>query len=163
MSTLLCGCRPAADHAPPAPPQRSSDAVRAALTEVVENQLAAFRERDFVRARSFAAAALQRQVSDTTFAIMIQRGYPSLIDSTEASFGRATDNGTEAFLDVLISDDGGRREWYRYALLREKGGWRIAGVVALPDAGEGIEARDDDVFSLSRSAFVWCARWRRHA
>ncbi len=119
----------------PEPPRRlqpSGDRVRAALTNVIESQLAAFRVDDFARAYTFAAAPIQRQFQAADFETMVRRGYPSIADSESASFGIALDNGREAVVLVSVRGSDHRTARYNYLLVREKGVWKITGVVEAP-------------------------------
>jgi len=129
---FLAGCAPAPPPIEPGGEQQTSlPAVRTALISVVEKQLNAMHAGDYARARTFAAAGLRQQFSDETFAIMIQRGYPAIATGRDAFFGKAADNGGQAFLDVRITDTAGKWSWFRYALALEGRDWRIAGVIPI--------------------------------
>jgi hypothetical protein len=74
---------------------------------------------------------LRKQFSTESFAIMIERGYPALVRGRGPFFGDVTDNGAEAFANIRVTDVDGSRAWFRYALRKESGRWRIAGVVPI--------------------------------
>lgn len=112
--------------------QLSNDPIRAALTNVIESQLAAFRDNDYERAYTFAAVTIQRQFAPADFESMVRQGYPVIAASETVSFGPALDNGREAVVTVLVQGRDRRVVRYQYLLIREGKGWKINGVFAAP-------------------------------
>ncbi|MBI3875034.1 MAG: DUF4864 domain-containing protein, partial [Verrucomicrobia bacterium] len=85
---------------------------------------------------TFAATPIQQQFQAADFETMVRRGYPVIADSESASFGIAFDNGREAVVLVSVRGRDHRTARYNYLLVREKGAWKITGVVeAAPPAG----------------------------
>ncbi|WP_438480037.1 DUF4864 domain-containing protein [Oleiharenicola lentus] len=107
-------------------PKKIRDEVRV----VVEGQLAALREEDFATAYDYAALGIKRQFNERVFAAMIRRGYPSLLRHQAFDVGIVRDNSQgEAQVAVTVTDALQRNTYYRYWLVEEEAGWRIAGVV----------------------------------
>lgn len=106
----------------------SRDTVRGALTNVIESQLTAFRDNDYARAYSFAAANIREQFPLAEFETMVKQGYPIIAESQSATFGIAFDNGRQALVVVSVHGRDRSVSRYNYMLLREKDGWKINGV-----------------------------------
>lgn len=114
------------------PPFQPSQAqVRRQVVNVIEAQFKAIKEGDFARARSFAAAGLQAQLSDAAFERMVKEGYPVIAFWRALSVEAVHDNGREAVVEVWVQSQRGRIHRFRYWLLREAEGWRINGVFEL--------------------------------
>jgi hypothetical protein len=103
--------------------------VRKEIVAVVEGQLAAFRANDYAQAYTFAARQLREQFTAKQFTVMIVRGYPVIAQNKRAECGLPMDDGSTATLVVEVFASEGRSGSYRYTLLKEAAGWRIAGVV----------------------------------
>ena len=115
------------------PPFQPSQAqVRRQVVNVIEAQFEAFKEGDFARARSFAAAALQAQFNVAAFERMVKEGYPVIAFWRALSIEAVQDNGREAVVEVFVQSRRGRLHRFRYWLLREEAGWRINGVFEMP-------------------------------
>ena len=114
----------------------SREATKQQLIDVIEAQLTAFRANDWQKAHSFAAAPIQREYSAKMFEEMVRKGYPVIARSVSAQFGVATDNGTEAAIDVIVFAKGGQALRYHYFLIREDGKWKINGVQEVRAAGQ---------------------------
>lgn len=121
------------------PLRRSSAEVRRQIIGVVESQFTAFRDGDYARAYSYAAAGLQQQFTVADFERMVKDGYPSIAYWRAVSFGEVVDNGREAAMLLSVQGRGGRTRSFRYLLIREGNAWRINGVteVQLPPAAQG--------------------------
>lgn len=119
------------------PLRRSTAEVRQEVTGVVEAQFTAFRDGDYARAYSFAAAGLQQQFTVPAFERMVKDNYPIIAYWRAVSFGPVEDNGREAVMELTVQGRGGRSRVFRYQFIREPDGWRINGVVevqTLPSA-----------------------------
>lgn len=107
-------------------PKPIRDGVRAA----VSGQLAALRDQNFTVAYEYAARGIKRQFDERVFALMIRRGYPALLRHEEADIGIVRDNGEgQAQVVVTVTDALKRATVYRFWVVEETAGWRIAGVV----------------------------------
>ena len=107
-------------------PKKIRDEVRA----TVEGQLAALATGDFAAAYEFAAAGIRRQFDEQVFALLIKRGYAPLLRPAKKDLGVVRDDGEgSAEVMVNVTDRQKHSTVYRYRLVREEDGWRIAGVV----------------------------------
>lgn len=113
------------------PLHRSTPEVRGKVVATVEAQFHAFRDGDYARALSFAAAGLQQQFTVAAFERMVKDGYPVIASWRAVSFGEVADNGREAVLVISVQGRGGRTRFFRYLLLREADKWRISGVLEI--------------------------------
>ena len=77
------------------PFRRSSADVRREVIGVVESQFTAFKDGDYARAYSFAAAGIQQQFNVTAFERMVKNGYPIIANWHAVSFGEMQDNGNQ--------------------------------------------------------------------
>lgn len=112
---------------PPSTPHRlSRPEVRAALVEVVEAQTRALREEDYKLAWSHAAKGAFGGLSEAEFRGMVVEAHPDLPSSTRISCGLAYDNGSEAFLSVLVWSGERRPREYLYFFNKERSGWKVA-------------------------------------
>jgi len=107
---------------------------RAAITNVIERQMAAFAKDDAATAFSFASPAIQHQFgSPDTFMQMVESGYRAVYRPRSVSFRearRAADRVIQE-VDVIGPDGNGVRAFY--IMERESdGSWRIDGVSLAP-------------------------------
>ena len=68
------------------PFRRSSAEVRREVIGVVESQFTAFKDGDYARAYSFAAAGIQQQFNVTAFERMVKNGYPIIASNNVSDF-----------------------------------------------------------------------------
>jgi hypothetical protein len=135
---ILCGLLASAHAAEPElrlSPRKIREEVRA----VVAAQLEALRAGDFATAYDFAARGIRRQFDEQLFAVMIRRGYPTLLRPGQAEVGPVRDDGKgTAQVVVTVTDRQKNITAYRYWLVNEEAGWRISGVVreAKPPRGD---------------------------
>lgn len=120
------------------PLQISEGNIEQDIRGVIESQLAAFREDDYPRAFTFAAATLRAQMTLPTFERMVKAGYPLIAQSKSVQFGVMLDNGDHALVDVIVAGEGGQMRHYQYILQRERLGWKIAGVTEVKPSGTTI-------------------------
>ena len=112
--------------------------VREEVRAVVQGQLAALRAGDFATAYGYAAAGIKERFDDEVFAAMIRRGYPALLQAREAELGMVHDHAGEyAEVTVSVRDRQKHTVTYRYRLVHEEEGWRIAGVTLEPRPSRG--------------------------
>ena len=116
----------------------SKPEVRKAVIATIDGQLAAFRARDAERAYGFAARALQAEKPFAVFMAIVQSNYPELWSNRRADYGIVRDDGTTA--TVLVHVFGAESDAsYDYSLVRERGGWRVHGVLRhAPDADSKV-------------------------
>ena len=123
--------------------RESDDGVRAELEGVVIAQLRAIQDGRFMEAYTYAAPALQRQMTLFDFERMIRAGYSELTANTFQDFGEAIDNGvSEASIEVKLVPSYGERSWFVYFFVRDGKEWRIVGVGRRPPPwGRGRRGR----------------------
>ncbi len=98
------------------------------LTDVIQAQLAAFRNDDYPKAYHYAASGLKAQLPLPAFERMVKHLYPVIAQSRSAQFGVSLDNGEQAVVNVGILGESGHFRHYRYLLQLENSGWKIYGV-----------------------------------
>ena len=143
LVALLCNTAPlswsALEETPPSTdpsqPHRSSEAVKKAISAVIESQLAAFRAEDYAKAYTFAAEEIRGMFSLAQFEAMVKGGYPIIAHSSSAEFGIAIDTGDEAVVTVKVQNADGKAVSYQYHMTRQKGVWRIGGVSEVESKG----------------------------
>jgi hypothetical protein len=98
------------------------------MIAVIQAQLAAFRKGDTAKAHAYSAAALRRQYPLRAFTLVVKESYPEIWANTSAEFGLARDDGTRGRILVHVSahETGAS---YDYFLLKERGAWRVEGVL----------------------------------
>lgn len=114
----------------------SSAAVKKAISQVIEAQLAAFRANDFARGYAFASTDLKGFYSAEDFESMVRKSYPAIARSISADCGSTLDTGDEALIDVHVRGaEGVASGDFRYRLHKEGDDWRITGVVEIKPTG----------------------------
>jgi uncharacterized protein DUF4864 len=113
----------------------SGEIMKKELTHVIESQLAAFRQEDYEKAYSFAAAGIQKQFSREAFEKMVKNGYPVIANSKSVRFGLIMDNGKEAVVIANIRGNGKQSAQYQYVLVFQDSKWRINGVSEVKPKG----------------------------
>jgi hypothetical protein len=108
----------------------STNSVRDEVRKVVEAQLKAFRDDDYKAAYALAARQIRRRFDPEVYELMIKRGYASLAHNQRVQYGLVYDDGEgEAEIRVLVVDADNQRTDYRYQLIKERGVWRVGGVI----------------------------------
>jgi hypothetical protein len=105
----------------------SSRAVRDEVVEVVDRQLAAFRNGKVSEAYQYASANLKAQTPPRTFASIVRENYPIIWSNIRAEYGIVRDDGRYATVPVHVFSAQGDAA-YDYVLLKERAGWRIGSV-----------------------------------
>ena len=111
---------------------------RAAIRNIIQQQIEAFQNNDVETAFSFASPNLQRGFgSAQNFGLMVQRGYPMVWRPRDFAFGPLRlENGRQHQV-MIFTDRAGNRHFLDYELGQETGDWRIYSVVPItaPDVG----------------------------
>jgi len=117
------------------PPARAEDDTvssgdRAAIHEIITQQMAAFARDDGDAAFAFASPGIQSQfASSDNFMRMVRQAYPAVYRPRSVSFGatRQVNGSTVQEVDLVGPDGNGARAFY--IMERESDGrWRINGV-----------------------------------
>jgi hypothetical protein len=116
----------------------SETEIESELRQVIEAQLAAFRQDDYPEAYKYAATSIKAQFPLPAFERMVKQGFPSIAQSTSAQFGVVVDNGKQAVVNVAVVGASGRTRHYQYLMQREGAGWRIFGVTEVKSTGTAI-------------------------
>jgi hypothetical protein len=106
----------------------SKPEVRKQIVATIDLQLAAFRRHDLGRAYSYSAADLRAQKPLEVFVAIVRNNYPEIWTNTRAEYGIVRDDGETAtvLVHVFAKDSDAS---YDYELVRERGGWRVHGVL----------------------------------
>jgi len=132
---VACSCLIIAAEAPAL--KESTPAVKSALTDVINEQTAAFRANDYAKAYTFAAKGLHGTFTVDKFEQMVKAGYPIIPASKDTEFGAALDDGESGVVFVRFTDPAGKRQLFRYTLEHEPDGWKITGVIETEDTPSG--------------------------
>lgn len=110
----------------------------AAIRQVIDGQIAAFRAGDAERAFGFAAPGIVNLFrTPGNFAAMVRQGYPMVWRPGSVEYLGAEEAGGAWTQDVLVTDTTGRLYTLEYTMVETPEGWRIAGVRLLNEAGIG--------------------------
>ena len=131
------GIVPAAPAEPPSS-HVCSETVKQELTAVIDAQLAAFRENDYPKAYTFAADGIKEMFPVENFETMVKTAYPLIAGAAKAEYGLAFDTGEDAVVNVTVENAQGQRAHYQYTLSKEKGAWKITGVVEQKPEGTSV-------------------------
>ncbi len=108
--------------------QTPADRVRPAeLYSIVNSQLAAFREADFVRAYDAASSGIQQKFNVRQFTEMIQADYARMVRADRVEFGFVETEGRRAIIQVFFIDKIGQVTPCLYTLVNEGETWKIDG------------------------------------
>jgi hypothetical protein len=106
----------------------STPEVKKEIVTVIEAQLAAFRKGDIAKAYGYAAEELRAQKPLPAFVAIVQTNYPEIWQSARAEFGIVRDDGAKANVTVQVYAKETEAA-YDFTLVKERGGWRIYGVL----------------------------------
>ncbi|TNC65979.1 DUF4864 domain-containing protein [Rubellimicrobium roseum] len=109
------------------------DADRAAIAEVIRDQLSDFNARDVPGAWEHASPTIQEIFeSPENFGRMVEQGYPMVWTNSEARFLELREESGALRQTVLVEDAEGRGWLLDYEMVELPEGWRINGVIVLP-------------------------------
>lgn len=114
--------------------QSSDDA---AIQSVIEDQISAFKSKDYDRAFSHAAPTI-KQIFKTSdrFVGMVKNGYQALYNPDSYAFSRSIEQGGSVYQEVIVTDQTGRQWQAVYTLKKQDDGtWKITGVKMDPTQG----------------------------
>lgn len=110
---------------------------KAAIRQVISDQMAAFRDDDWSRAFSYASPTIQLKFGDIeTFKRMVIAGYPSVYRPRDVSFDKVEDlDGVVAQHVRLVGPDDKAKIAVYVMERQDSGAWRIGGVylIEVPD------------------------------
>ena len=110
----------------------AAESTRKAVTASIQGQLDALRDGDGPKAVSYQSLGLRRSFgSPQGFIDGIRRGYPEFGYCRAARFGPVWTDKTARFaeVDVTVQGEDGRTAQGDYQMVREAGGYRVAGVL----------------------------------
>ncbi len=108
-----------------------------AIQSVIEDQISAFKSKDYDRAFSHAAPDI-RQIFKTSdlFVGMVKNGYEPLYNPDSYAFSRSLEQGGSVYQEVIVTDKNGKQWQAVYTLeQQENGSWKITGVKMEPTLG----------------------------
>ncbi len=107
-----------------------------AATEVIMQQLEAFRREDYDTAYTFASEEIRALFDRQAFERMVKSGYPEIARSTAALVGQTeTAPDGHVYIRLRIRGSNGNSIEALYDMVWEDGRWRINGVATRPAAG----------------------------
>ncbi|HEX4297873.1 MAG TPA: DUF4864 domain-containing protein [Devosia sp.] len=140
-SSAPASSAPEASTPPPPAVAPTVDPAEAANWQaVIDGQVQAFRDHNGSVALSFASAAFQGEFTDPAafLAAIIGSGYGPIADSRSDSFGPYQYFAPDTvYQDVKFIDNDQTLYEAIYALTKEPGGWRVAGVQMAKTPGVG--------------------------
>lgn len=114
--------------------QQSDDV---AIQSVIEDQINAFKSKDYDRAFSHAAPTI-KQIFQTTdrFIGMVKNGYEPLYNPDTYAFSRSIEQGGSVYQEVILTDQTGKQWQAVYTMKQQENGtWKITGVKIDPTQG----------------------------
>lgn len=110
----------------------------AGIKSTIEQQLDAFEIQDFDTAFSFASPTIKNIFgSPSNFGVMVQRGYPMVIQNSTVKFLELREINGNLWQKVMIQDRLGVFHILDYQMINAGGQWQINGVQLLPSPGVG--------------------------
>jgi len=121
-----------------APARAQSDADRAAVKQVITEQIAAFRQDDAATAYSYAAPSIKMMFpSPDRFMEMVRTGYGAVYRPQSFDFGPLDKADGQLVQPVRLVGPDGQPMVALYVMeQQEDGAWKIAGVYMLKGSGE---------------------------
>ncbi len=116
----------------------SAKADEGEITQVINDQIAAFLADDFETAFTYASPNIKRLFgTPQRFGQMVREGYPMVHRPAEVTMLDSRAMGERVDQRVLIRDAGGRLHLLSYQMIQTSDGWQINGVQILhaPDVG----------------------------
>jgi len=100
------------------------------IQSVIDAQMAAFRDRDFEQAMSFADPSIQGLFVDASrFGAMVEQGYEPIYNNASHNFIEFNQLGAVAVQVLSVQSDSGTQAIAQYRLSKASGSWRITGVL----------------------------------
>lgn len=129
---------PGGSSSAPDPAAEPDASDRSAIRAVIAGQLAAFQADDAAQAFSYASPAIQDLFgTPDVFMAMVRQGYQAVYRPRSFAFGALETIRGVPTQAVQLTGPDGSDQVALYRMQRIEGlGWRIAGVVMLPFAGE---------------------------
>lgn len=108
--------------------------VQAAAEKTIGGQISAFRDRDHIKAFSYAAPGIQKMFGTTDrFITMVKSGFGAIYGARNWSFGRSQTVSGSLYQEVLLTGPQGKDWIALYTLSRQSdGSWRISSVQIKP-------------------------------
>jgi hypothetical protein len=111
----------------------------AAIESVIAGQLDAFNARDVTRAFDYASPMIQGMFGNpANFGLMVENGYPMVWTNDGAQFLDLRDIDGRLWQQVLVTDAQGVRHLLDYTMIQTEDGWKINGVVLIPQPDVGV-------------------------
>lgn len=111
----------------------------AAIEQVIENQMQAFRAGDPSAAFEFASPTIRRLFgTPENFGRMVATGYPPIWQPGAVRFLGLNERGMPMRQLVEVTDSEGRAHLFEYEMIRTEAGWKINGVRPVAGAGLGV-------------------------
>lgn len=109
------------------------------IRDVIGDQVTAFGAGDLPTAYSFASPDIQAIFpSPEIFGGMVQRGYPMIWQPAEVVYFDLRTEGGKWLQRMGFRDGSGALHLFDYEMIPGTGGWRIDGVVPVPDQGAAV-------------------------
>lgn len=106
------------------------------IRDVIGNQVAAFEAGDLGAAYGFASPGIQAIFpSPEIFGGMVRQGYPMIWHPAEVVYFGLRTEGGKRLQRMGFRDGAGQMHLFDYEMIPGEGGWRIDGVVPVPDHG----------------------------
>ena len=114
------------------------DTARADPRAVIEAQIEAFQEDDFVSAFDYASDNIRRAFgTPERFGRMVRQGYPMVHRPANLRFLDLVEHGGQTLQRLMIADQAQRLHLLEYEMIETDAGWRINGVRILRGSGTG--------------------------
>lgn len=111
----------------------------AEIRGVIGDQIAAFRADDLATAFGYASPTIQGMFrTPENFGRMVAGGYPMIWRPDAVSFLGLREEGGRPVQRMGFRDAAGGFHLFDYLMVEGADGWRIDGVVPVPDAGAGV-------------------------
>lgn len=97
--------------------------------DTIRQQIEAFQRGDVTGAFGYASPMIQfRFGSPQNFGLMVQHGYPMVIDPDRVTMRDLFEEGGKTFQQVEFLDQQGKSHLLDYEMIRTEEGWKINGV-----------------------------------
>lgn len=109
------------------------------IRSVIGDQIAAFGADDLLTAFGFASPTIQGLFGNPeNFGRMVANGYPMIWRPGAVSYLGLREEGGRPVQRMGFRDAGGAFHLFDYVMIEGPDGWRIDGVVPVPDTGTGV-------------------------